>query len=164
MFNSQEGNAEMRKNLGAAVVLSVVVAVAWVGIRTADARNKPRPRDRTPSEVIDDLRAAVAAGDWDAVARNYAEDAYVIDDQGILVGPAEIAAAEQSFDNLFQGAQAEVSDQIVHQNTVRVLYSVDGGWIVIPDGADTYVIERGLIQQRTRHGRIEFTGPPPETD
>jgi hypothetical protein len=154
----------MRKILGAVLVLGAIIAVTWVGIRTAEGKPKPRLRDRTPSEVIDDLRAAVAAGDWGAVARNYAEDAFVIDDQGILVGPAEIAAAEQSFDNLFQGAQVEVSDEIVHQNTVRVLYSVDGGWIVIPDGADTYVIERGLIQQRTRHGRIEFTGPPPEED
>lgn len=154
----------MRKILGAALVLGAIIAVAWVGIRTAEGKPKPRLRDRTPAEVIDDLLAARAAGDWDAVASNFAEDAYVIDDQGVLVGSAEIVAAMQSFDCLFQGAQADVSELIDFRNTVRILYSIDGGWVVIPDGVDTYVIERGLIRQQTRHGLIEFTGPPPDTD
>jgi hypothetical protein len=38
-------------------------------------------QSRTPLEVVADLRAAIAAEDWDA---------FVIDDQGILVGRAEI--------------------------------------------------------------------------
>lgn len=154
----------MRKILGAVVVLSALAVVAWVGIRAAEAKNESKLKDRTPSEVVDDLLAARAAGDWDAVASNFAEDAFVIDDQGVVIGPAEIVAAMRSFDCLFQGAQADVSAEDVFRDTVRLLYSVDGGWVVIPDAVDTYVIERGLIQQQTRHGIIEFTGPPPDTD
>jgi hypothetical protein len=159
-----KGRIAMRKTLGAAAVLGTLVAVAWFGIRSAEAKSKNKIKDRTPSEVIDDLLAARAAGDWDAAASNFAEDAYVIDDQGVLVGPAEIVAAMRSLDCLFQGAQADVSEQNVFRNTVRLLYSVDGGWIVMPDAVDTYVIENGLIQHQTRHGLIEFTGPPPDTD
>jgi len=44
---------------------------------------------------------------------------------------------------------------------VRVLDSIDAGWIVIPDRATTYIVECGIITRQTDHGLIEFTGPPP---
>jgi hypothetical protein len=160
----------MRKVLIAlvAVVLSTLVAVAWMEIGTAEAHpnaeKRKNLRNRTPDEVVSDLRDALAAGDWDAVASNYAADAFLIDDQGVLIGPDEIVESFMSLDSLFEGAQPAVNEENVFQDTVRVLFELDGGWVVIPDGVDTFVIRRGLIRRQTRHAVIEFTGPPPEQD
>jgi hypothetical protein len=122
----------------------------------------PAYQDRSPHEVVVALRAALAAEDWAAVACHYHGNAFVIDDQGILVGRTEIASAYMSLHGLFGGAQPVVNDEIVHQDTVRTLFTLDGGWIVIPDGVHTYRILAGRIQLQTTHGLIEFTGPPPE--
>jgi len=151
---------EMRLLLSAMTAL-VLAAIVLLGAGTAEAK-KDRKHDRTPGEVVADLRAALAAQDWDAVASNYAEDAYVIDDQGILVGHADIVASYQSLVALFNGVSPTINQQDIFMDTVRVLYRLDAGWVVIPDGVDTFVIERGLIRRQTRHGLLEFTGPPPE--
>ena len=146
-----------------AVVLSTVVAVVWMGIGTAEAKNN-KLKHRTPDEVISALQDALAASDWDVVASQYAADAFMIDDQGILVGPAEIVESLMSWDCLLDDAQPQISQEDFFEDTVRVLYEIDAGWFVIPDGVDTFVIENGLIQRQVRHGLIEFTGPPPDSD
>ncbi|MBW2694243.1 MAG: hypothetical protein JRE57_16710 [Deltaproteobacteria bacterium] len=110
---------------------------------------------------MSDLRTKLAAQDWAAVACNYAVDAFVTDDQGVLTGHLDIITAEQSLSTLFNGIPATLKQQDVFQDTARVLSSRDGGWIIIPDGVHTYVVECGFITRQTGHGLIEFTGPPP---
>lgn len=122
----------------------------------------PGYRDRTPAEVVDDYLAAYAARDATALACAYHPDAYVIDDQGVLIGPDEIVQAALSLDDLFSGADFQVTNEVVFDDTARLLWELDGGFVVIPDGTDTFVIERGQIRRQTRHGLIEFTGPPPD--
>lgn len=117
---------------------------------------------RTPDVVVTDLRAALAAGDWTAFACNYHPDAFVIDDQGLLLGRTEIVAAAQSLVDLFDGALPVITQEDIFRGVVRTLFTLDGGWIVIPDGTHTYVIENGLVTRQTTHGIIEFTGPPPD--
>jgi hypothetical protein len=111
---------------------------------------------------VQDLRAALAAEDWQAVACNYHETGSVIDDQGVLLGRAEIVSALMSLHDLFAGAQPVVNEEAQWRDTVRTLFTLDGGWIVIPDGVHTYRILGGRILLQTTHGVIEFTGPPPE--
>lgn len=118
--------------------------------------------DPSPDQVVDELQAALADKDWEAVASYYAEDAFVIDDQGVLVGPDEIVAALQSLDDLSDGAPLVVTEQLPFRDVVRVLFWLDAGWFGIPDGVITYHIEGGQIVRETRHGLIEFFGPPPE--
>ena len=116
---------------------------------------------RTATAVMSDLRTTLAAQDWAAVACNYAVDAFVIDDQGILTGHLDIITAKQSLSTLFNGIPATLKQQDVFQDTARVTSSMDAGWIIIPDRVSTYVVECGFITRQTDHGLIEFTGPPP---
>jgi hypothetical protein len=118
--------------------------------------------DRAPHEVVADLRIALAARDWDAVACSFHPHAFVIDDQGVLIGPQEIVASLASLDDLAGGAEPVVHEESQFRDVLRVLFSLDAGWWRIADGTHTYVVRRGRIVQQTTHGRLEFTGPPPE--
>jgi hypothetical protein len=119
-------------------------------------------QNRTPAQVVSDLRAAIAAEDWATFACAYHEEASVVDDQGILTGRAEIVSAYMSLHALFGGAQPLISIENVWKNIVRTLFTLDGGWITIEDGVHTYLILGGRIRHQTTHGLITFTGPPPE--
>lgn len=119
-------------------------------------------QDRSPAVVISDLLAAIAARDWAAVACQYHPNAFVIDDQGILVGRAEIASALESLFDLVGDTQIDVVEANYFRNVVRILYALDGGWFEIDDGVFTFVIEAGRIRHQTTHGLIHFNGPPPE--
>jgi hypothetical protein len=88
----------------------------------------------------------------------------VIDDQGVLVGSEEIVSAYMSLYELAGGALPVVTESLPFRDVVRVLYRLDAGWWRIEDGVDTYWIKRGRIERQTRHGLIEFTGPPPDAD
>ena len=116
---------------------------------------------RTVTAVMSELRTALAAQDWTAVACNYSVDAFVIDDQGVLTGHLDIITAAQSLSSLFNGIPSTLRQLDVFQDTARTLDSLDAGWIIIPDRTTTHVIECGIITRQTVHGLIEFTGPPP---
>lgn len=116
---------------------------------------------RSPTAVLFELRDAIGREDWDDVACHYRPDAFIIDDQGILVGHADIVAAAQSLNSLFSGVNPQIIQEDVFRDTARVLYSLDAGWVEIPDGVNSYVIEDGVITRQTAHGLIQFNGPPP---
>lgn len=121
----------------------------------------PGYRDRTPSQVVADTMAALNAADEALLACNYHPNAFLSADQGVFVGPAEIVDYLIQFPNLFQ-APIEVNETQEFRDMVRILYEIDGGWIVINDGTDTFIVRRGRIRQQSQHALIEFTGPPPE--
>lgn len=116
---------------------------------------------RTPSQVLADLRDAIERQDWEDVACQYEPNAFVIDDQGVLVGHTDIVSAAQSLNTLFDGIAPQIFQEDVFNDTGRVLYSLDAGWIEIEDGVNSYVIEEGVITRQTAHGLIKFNGPPP---
>lgn len=115
---------------------------------------------RTPEEVLADLRAAVAAGDMDAAMCNYDLDAVRISDGGVDVTHDEIRAALEFELALFGGTLPVVVQEIVvpapaassKTHLVRVLFTIDTSCVSVPDGVETYVIEKGLIQGQTWHG------------
>lgn len=146
----------MRALLIATVFLAATLAQA------AHAACPPGMKDRTPGQVVLDLRAAIDAQDWDLVACNYGVNAFVIDDQGLMIGRAEIVAALQSLYELFGNVPVQVQEDNEFKNIVRSLWSLDGGWVIVPDGATTYVVNNGRVRKQTTHGLIEFTGPPPD--
>lgn len=116
---------------------------------------------RTPLQVVTDMRAATDAQDWNAVACNYAANSFVIDDQGVLAGLPDIITSKQGLSTLFDGISPSVLQIDSYDNMVRVIDSLDAGWVVIPDRSNAYVVDCGLIVQEMVHGWIEFTGPPP---
>lgn len=118
-------------------------------------------QDRRLDHVIDDLFAAIAARDWTAVACHYHPDAFVIDDQGVQVGRAEITLVLETYADLFD-APFDIWQKDFYERTARVLFRLDGGWIEIEDGVFTFAIEAGRIRSQTMHGLITFNGPPPD--
>jgi hypothetical protein len=118
--------------------------------------------DRTPTQVVQDLLAAYGAQNATLITCNYHPSAFAIDDQGVLVGHADIVAAYLSLSALFNGVSPQVLQLDEYLDTVRLLWRLDAGWVVIEDGVDTFVIQRGRIRKQTRHGLITFTGPPPD--
>jgi hypothetical protein len=58
---------------------------------------------RSPEQVLDDHRAALAAGDFDAAICNYATDAIVIGDGGIDTGHEQIRSSLEFFNRVFEG-------------------------------------------------------------
>ena len=116
---------------------------------------------RSPTAVLTDLRDAIGREDWDDVACQYRPDAYILADQGILVGHSDIVTAAQSLNALFNGVNRQVIQESVFRNTARELYSLDAGWVEIADGVNSYIIEDGVITGQTEHGLITFNGPPP---
>lgn len=137
--------------------------------RAASAVPSHCPNDlhqRTPEQVLEDHRAALAAGDLDAVACNYASDAVVISDGGIDVGHDEIRASLEFFLVFFGGVQPVVTQQITTEmprnkdHMVRLLFTFDAPCVSIPDGVDTYIIRDGQIQAQTSHAVPVFSCPP----
>jgi hypothetical protein len=142
--------------------IAVVLAVLGLGPGVAEADCPKDLKKRSPDQVVAALRAALAAGDWEAVGCQYAPRAFLADDQGVLVGVDEIVSSLMSLDALFGGVQPVIREDTYFHDMARILWTLDAGWIVIPDGVDTYVIKKGRIEMQSRHGLIEFTGPPPE--
>ncbi len=119
-------------------------------------------RDRSPGQVVQDLYQAYAAHDAQAITCNYHPSASVITDQGVLVGYNDIVTFYFSLFDLFNGVSYTVGQIDEFGKTVRVLNSLNAGWVEIPDGIDTFIVKRGRIRTQTNHGLIKFNGPPPE--
>jgi hypothetical protein len=139
----------------------VAVGLFWAG--TASATCSHDLRDRTPQQVLADHRAALAAGDWDAVRCNFHPDAVLISDNGVSEGADAIVTEYQALFAFFGGNFDQVYQEIVvsilntEKSMARVLYTVDTTCSDVPDGIDTYVIRRGRIVALTTHGFIVFT-------
>jgi hypothetical protein len=124
--------------------------------------------DRTAEQVMEDHRAALAAGDWDAARCDYAEDAVVVSDQGVTRGRDNIVADLQAIGGLFGGVIPQVNEEVIvsilndRAELARILFSISTECIDIPDGTDTYIVRNGKIQAQTAHGFPVFKcGPPP---
>lgn len=131
-------------------------ALTTVGANAAQQCD-PGTFKRTAEQVLEDHRAALAAGNLDAVSCNYASDAVVIGDGGIDTGHDQIRSSLRFFLAIFDGTQPQVVQQVVvattgREEVVRLLFTIDTPCIVVPDGIDTYVIKRGQIHSQTSHG------------
>lgn len=149
----------------------VVLVVASSFSALASPRDSICPRgskQRTPEQVLADHRAALAAGNVELdVQCNYASDAVVISDQGVVEGREAIAAALTGLVAFFGGALPVVHEEVVVSilkpgtHMVRLLFSVDTPCVAVPDGIDTYVIRNGQIHAQTAHGFPVFKCAPP---
>lgn len=137
--------------------LAAVVWLAGTASLAAETNGPSLLHQRTPEEVLADLAAARAEGDFDAALSNYASDAIIISDNGIDLGHEQIRSGLVFFDAVFGGTQPVVVQQIVVETPipqtymVRQLFTIDTECIAVPDGIATYVIRRGRIQSQTTH-------------
>ena len=121
------------------------------------AATAPRLASRTPEQVLDSHRNALAAHDWPAVRLNYADDAIVISDFGVTAGADAIVADLKAIAASLGPAIPVVRQQQVvplgdGAHMVRLLFAITTSKIDVPDGVDTYIVRRGRIVGQTAHG------------
>jgi len=133
-------------------VIIVLALITALPVFAGDNRCDPRLRARSPTEVLVDHRAALAAQDWPAVRCNYAKRAVVISDQGVDEGREAILVSLQGLVAFFGGVMPLVTEEVAVGSMVRVRFTIDLGFLLIPDGIDTYIIRHGRIVQQTSHG------------
>jgi len=143
----------------AAGVLAFAVAVS----PSAQARPKSAcPHDlkhRTPEGAIQEHVALLQAGDVEQALCGYARDAVVILPGQIARGRNEIRLGLEGFAALFGGAPPIVDTLTSSGPVVLLTFSVTGPELSIPNGSDTYIVEKGLIRYQTVHDVIVPTAP-----
>ncbi|SDC79610.1 conserved hypothetical protein [Geodermatophilus telluris] len=112
---------------------------------------------RTPQEIFEQHVAAIQAGDADAVAADYAEDAVFITPEGVIRGRDEIRSA-------FAGLLGEIPDATWD---IPVRHYVDDvlfiEWTAVSEkaraeGVDTLVFQGDSIRVQTVRFTLEPTG------
>lgn len=154
-----------RNHVGMAGLL-VALAIGATG--EAQARECPAHlKDRDAAAVLASHRASLAAGDWQAVACNYADDIVVVHDQGTTVGRAAVVQDLMNIGGLFGNTFPQVNEEVIvpigrpdKKEMVRVLWSISTQCVDIFDGADTYIVGNGKIQAQTAHGAPTFRCAP----
>lgn len=108
-----------------------------------------RLHTRTVVEVLQAHLAAISAGNAALVACDYSREAVFVTPNNVIQG-GEI---EQFWASTFRSAGGPVVVNIhsvtVADNVVLVEYSVSSPNIVVNDGVDTFIVNRGVITAQT---------------
>ena len=124
----------------------------------AFAKKKPSPticsndlKHRTPEEAIHEHLALLQAGMLDQAMCDYAEDATVVLPHQVVSGVANIRAGLEQIGGLLGGTVPTVLTFTPTDRLVLITIQALGTPCQIPDGSDTYVVEKGLIVTQTVH-------------
>lgn len=104
---------------------------------------------RSAQQVFDEHMAALASGQADAIARDYAADAVLMTADGAMVGREAIRAAFAGFLKALPNMRFGEAKTVVEGDTVLVCWSGECDTATLPHGVDTFVIRDGLIQRQT---------------
>lgn len=104
----------------------------------------------SPLELWEYRYAAIAAKDLDRVMCTYARDAVVIMPGMVMHGRDEIRPVLGMMFSLFPDAPVMTS-VTTEGKVLMVTFHIEGPFLSVPDGSDTYVIEHGLIHYQTVH-------------
>lgn len=140
-------------------VLAFAVAVTPSADAKPQSACSPDLKHRTPEEAIQEHVALLAAGDIEQALCGYARDATVILPGQIARGRDEIRAGLSGFAALFGGAPPILETLTTSGPVVLITFSVTGPELSIPNGSDTYIVEKGLIRYQTVHDVIVPTAP-----
>ena len=112
----------------------------------------------TPQDVFTAHAAALATGDADAVAADYAEDAVLLTTDGVHSGRAAIR-------DFFAGALAALPDAefslgslVAAEDALLVTWSATSSGGRVTDAVDTFVVEGDRIRLQTTVFRLELDG------
>lgn len=156
----------LRRFVPASAVL--LAAVASLGLAATLARPaladdgsicSPELKHRTPQEVIEEHVALIQAGNLDQAMCDYAEDAVVMLPGQVIRGVTNIRPGLEAFGSLFGGATPTNVTFTTDGPVVMITFSVFGPQLSIPNGSDTYIVEKGLIKYQTVHDVIVPTNP-----
>jgi len=107
---------------------------------------------RSPEQVLEAHLAAFRSGNAALIACDFAKDAVLILPGAVAQGPDQIQA---TFAGFFQAAGAinsvTVTSTTTQGGSILMTYKVDSEHIVVSDGVDTFVIEKGRIVLETAY-------------
>jgi hypothetical protein len=110
-----------------------------------------RLHHRNAQQTIEEHLALMQAGKLEEAMCDYAEDAVVVMPGQVIQGRANISTGLSNVTGLIGGAVPEVKSITVNRSVVMLTFSVSGVPCAIPDGSDTYIIEKGQIVTQTVH-------------
>ncbi len=149
----------MRIGIGAAVALALATGAAVLAKpETALAHEHSKcPHHfghRTAKQTIEEHISLMQAGKMDEALCDYAEDAVVIMPGQTIRGREEIGNGLLGFMSLLGGAIPQVKTLTATDSIVMITFSAVGTPCTIPDGSDTYIVEKGRIVAQTVHDTV----------
>ncbi|HZS75590.1 MAG TPA: nuclear transport factor 2 family protein [Ktedonobacteraceae bacterium] len=112
---------------------------------------------RTPQEVFRHHAQALGNEDLDATAMDYAEDAVVITQDGVIRGKSAIRDFFAAVFRAIPQAKWNVKETYV-DNILFLEWTADSMKGSVNDGVDTFIFKDGLIQYQTVRYTLEVKG------
>jgi ketosteroid isomerase-like protein len=132
-----------------------IAAAATLVTRPARGANRPgcshSLKHRSAQQTISEHLALLQAGRIDEAMCDYAEDAVVVLPGQTVRGLNDIRAGLSGIGALLGGAVPQIQTLTATENVVLLTFSAFGVPCTIPDGSDTYVVEKGRIVTQTVH-------------
>ena len=134
-----------------------LMTVGTVAFTARDARANHRAdcpkhlKQRSAEETIRQHLALMEAGDLDTAMCDYAEDAVVVLPNQEVTGLDNIRAGLSGVGTLLGGVLPQVQTLTATSSVVMITFTAIGSPCTIPDGSDTYIVERGQIVTQTVH-------------
>lgn len=140
--------------------LALLSSLLVGGVASANAPECPKAdKQATPEQVFAARIEAMQRGDFQAIACSYAEDAVVIFPGTVIRGREAIMRAFADFAGVLGGAPPVVTSSTEAGNVLLITYEVHTPRVSIPDGSDTFVIEKGRITSQVVHASLVFHQP-----
>jgi len=138
----------------AALSLAVVGGVSGTP-RLAQAASRPGCskdlKHRTPEETIREHLALLQAGYLDQAMCDFADDAVIVLPNLPITGLDNIRAGLSNIGALLGSTVPTVTSLTPSGSVVLITFVAFGSPCTIPDGSDTYVVEKGHIETQTVH-------------
>lgn len=106
---------------------------------------------RTAKETIEQHLALMQAGKLDEAMCDYDENAVVVLPGQTITGLDNIRTGLSGVGGLLGGAQPQVQTLTATDKAVMITFTAFGVPCTIPDGSDTYIVEKGHIVTQTVH-------------
>lgn len=115
---------------------------------------------RSTEEVFKDHLALAQSGDVETdIARNYAPDCVLLTSFGTFAGHDGVRAAAQLLESQLGASQYEYQTVVWSGEMAFLEWTATSDRATIPDGADSFLIQDGLIRAMTIHYSVQ----PPST-
>ena len=137
--------------------LSALSIAATATLLAPSARAASRPgcpqalKHRSAQQTISEHLALLQAGRVDEAMCDYAEDAVVLLPGQTVRGLASIRAGLSGVGALLGGGIPQIQTLTATDDVVLLTFNAFGVPCTIPDGSDTYVVEKGQIVTQTVH-------------
>jgi hypothetical protein len=123
---------------------------AFAGNRKHGGCSKDLKR-RSAEDTIRQHLALLQAGDLDAAMCDYDDEAEVVLPGQVVTGLDNIRAGLSGVGALLGGAIPEIQTLTPTSSVVMITFTAFGTPCTIPDGSDTYIVEKGHIVTQTVH-------------